>query len=311
TDALLLALRSIGVGPGDEVIVPSYTFFATAEVVMLLGATPRLIDIEPGTYCLDTEQLEREVRPGTKAIIPVHLFGHPANMTEIVRIAEHRGLKVIEDSAQALGASYQGHKVGGLGDFGCISFYPTKNAGAYGDGGMVVTNDDSLAQRVGILRSHGSSRKFIPEMVGYNSRLDELQAAVLRVKLRHLDEWIERRRSLAAAYSELLSELNISLPQEAEYAESVYHLYVVEVENRDRLAKELASVGVSTGVYYPMPLHLVPALQSLGYIEGDFPASEEASKRSLAIPLYPEMTTEQLHYVAGALRQAVGIREQR
>ncbi|MCI0439501.1 MAG: DegT/DnrJ/EryC1/StrS family aminotransferase [Chloroflexi bacterium] len=307
TDALLLSLRAIGVSAGDEVIVPDFTFYATAEVVMLLGATPRLVDIDPQTYCLDVEQLEEAVGPRTKAIIPVHLFGHPADMDGVTEIAERHGLTVIEDNAQAIGAEHRGRKTGGLGRIGCLSFYPTKNLGAYGDGGMVVTNDASIAEKVAQLRAHGWSQKHkhVPEVVGYNSRLDELQAAILRVKLKRLEAWSQKRRELASAYSAALAGLSIRLPVEAEHARSAYHLYVVEVDGRERVVRELAAAGVGTGVYYPYPLHLVPALKGLGHAAGDFPASERASERCLALPLYPEMTTEQLEHVVEAVANAV------
>jgi dTDP-4-amino-4,6-dideoxygalactose transaminase len=293
----------MGVGPGDEVIAPAFTFFATAEVVILLGARPVLVDIEPETYSLDVAQLERAVGPRTKAIIPVHLFGHPADMDLILDLARRHGLKVVEDNAQAIGAGYKGRKTGSLGDAGCLSFFPSKNLGAYGDGGMIVTNDSLLAQQFRMLRTHGWTEKYYPEQVGYNSRLDELQAAILRVKLRHLDQWNESRRQRAATYTEALAGLGIGLPKEMEYAYDVYHLYVIQVSGRDLMAQELAQAGISTSVYYPYPLHLVPAMESLGYHQGDFPVSEAAAARCLAIPLFPEITREQLEHVVGAVRR--------
>lgn len=305
TDALLLSLRAMGIGPGDEVIVPAFTFFATAEVVSLLGARPVLVDIEPETYSLDVAQLERAVRPQTKAIIPVHLFGHPADMDPILDVAKQHGLKVVEDNAQAIGAGYKGRKTGSLGDAGCLSFFPSKNLGAYGDGGMIVTNDPLLERQFRMLRTHGWTEKYYSETVGYNSRLDELQAAILRVKLRHLDQWNELRRQWAATYTEELAGLNIGLPMEMEYAYDIYHLYVIQASDRDQVAQELAQAGVSTSVYYPYPLHLVPAMESLGYQKGDFPVAEAAAERCLAIPLYPEMSMEELKHVTGALRRIV------
>ena len=305
TDALLLTLRALGVGPGDEVIVPAYTFFATCGVVMLLGAQPVLVDIDPHTYCIDTQLLQAAVTPRTKAIVPVHLFGHSADMDPILDLASRHGLKVIEDNAQAFGARYRGKMTGSIGDAGCLSFYPTKNLGAYGDAGMVLTNNDRLADELLMLRTHGWREKYYAEAVGYNSRLDELQAAILRVKLTHLDEWNQRRRSLADRYDAQLADLDIRTPEELQYAQHVYHLYVVEVDARERVSKELAAAGIGTAVYYPHPLHLVPALRNAGYKVGDFPVAERAARNCLAIPLFPEMTTAQVDHLVKALRQIV------
>ena len=305
TDALLLTLRALGVGPGDEVIVPAFTFFATAEVVLLLGATPVLVDITPDTYCMDVNLLERSIGPRTKAILPVHLFGHPADMDPTLEAAQRHGLPVVEDNAQAIGARYKSRMTGSLGDAGCLSFYPSKNLGAYGDAGMVVTNDDHLAEQIRMLRTHGWNRKYYSEIAGYNSRLDELQAAILRIKLRHLNSWNEARRRWATGYTEALASTDIGLPTEMEYAHHVYHLYVIQVSERDRVAQELSQVGVSTSVYYPYPLHLMPSTQDLGYQKGDFPVSEAASEQLLAIPLYPEMSVEQVKLVVESIESAV------
>ena len=305
TDALVLALRALGVGPGDEVIVPTYTFFATAEAVMLVGATPVLVDIEPDTYCLGVQQVAERITARTKAFIPVHLYGHPADMIPLLELAQAHGLRVIEDNAQAFGAEYGGRKTGSLGDAGCLSFFPSKNLGAYGDGGMMVTNDGEVAERVRMLRTHGWRRKYYPEMLGYNSRLDELQAAILRVKLRHLDGWNERRRNLARQYAERLSGLGVGLPHEAPQAKHAYHLYVVRVKDRDRVQQCLNEAGIASAVYYPQPLHLTEPCRPLGYHEGDFPVAELASRETLAIPLYPEMPKEQLHSVVAALERAM------
>jgi dTDP-4-amino-4,6-dideoxygalactose transaminase len=282
TDALLLTLRAYGVGPGDEVIVPAYTFFATAEVVSQVGATPVFVDIDPRTYCLDVKQLEAKISARTKAIIPVHLYGHPADMAPILELAKKHGLKVIEDNAQALGAEYKGRKTGSLGDAGCLSFFPSKTLGGYGDGGMVVTNDPTLAETVRKLRTHGWRTKYYPEMIGYNSRLDELQAAILRVKLRHLDAWNERRRKIAEQYRALLAGNGIELPWE-----------------------RLKAMGIASAVYYPLPLHLVEPYRDLGYGPGAFPEAERAAKETLAIPLYPEMTSDQIETVASGVRDAL------
>jgi dTDP-4-amino-4,6-dideoxygalactose transaminase len=305
TDALVLALRALGIGLGDEVLVPAYTFFATAEAVMLVGATPVFVDIESDTYCLDVQQVAKRISARTKAVIPVHLYGHPADMTPLLELVRTYGLKVIEDNAQSFGAEYCGHKTGGLGDVGCLSFFPTKNLGAYGDGGMVVTSDSEVAERVRMLRTHGWRGKYHPEMIGYNSRLDELQAAALRVKLRHLDAWNERRRDLAQQYTEQLSSLSIGVPFEAPQARHVYHLYVIRVKERDKVQQCLKEAGIASGVYYPQPLHLTEPCRSLGFKEGDLPVAEQTSQETLAIPLYPEISAEQLQEVVAALGRAV------
>ena len=307
TDALVLTLRALGVGPGDEVIVPAFTFLATCSSVMLLGGTPVLVDIDEDTYCIDVDQAVSKVSPTTKAIIPVHLFGHPADMDPLLELAAERGIRIVEDNAQAIGARYKDMMTGSIGDVGCLSFYPSKNLGAYGDGGMVLTNDDGLAGVVTRLRSHGWKQKYYPEMVGYNSRLDEIQAAILRVKLQHIDEWNHGRRDHAGTYGELLAGLSLRPPGEAAYAGSVYHLYVVEVHDRQRVIAELDSNGIGNAVYYPYPLHMTPILASLGHGPGDFPVSERAAERCLAIPLFPEMTGGQIEHVATVLREAVGV----
>lgn len=304
TDSLLLAMRALGIGPGDEVIVPAFTFFATAEVVSMVGAKPVLVDVEPETYCLDIAKLQEAVTPRTKAIIPVHLFGHPSDMGPIMDFARQHKLKVVEDNAQAIGAKYKGQRTGGIGDIGCLSFYPTKNLGAYGDGGMLVTNDDAVARAVRMLRTHGWEKKYYSEMVGYNSRLDEIQAAILRVKLPHLDAWNEERRRVAASYDELLTIPHVGLPHEKPFGYHVYHLYVIEVNKREAIAQELSKAGVATAVYYPYALHMMPVYKDLGYKKGDFPVSEAASERCLALPLFPEMTGDQVAAVAKAFREA-------
>jgi len=301
TDALLLTLRAYGIGPGDEVIVPAYTFFATAEVVSLLGATPTFVDIDPETYCIDVRGIEERITEPIKAIIPVHLYGHPADMDPMLALAREYGLKVIEDNAQAFGAEYTGRKTGSLGDAGCLSFYPSKNLGGYGDGGTVVTNDARVAAQVRLLRTHGWRRKYYSETIGYNSRLDELQAAILRVKLRHVDSWNDRRREVAQAYGRRLTEFGVIIPSEASYARHVYHLYVVRVQRRAELQKRLRAMGIASAIYYPVPLHLVGAYVELGHGQGDFPEAERAAQESLALPMFPEMSDEQLAYVVGAV----------
>jgi dTDP-4-amino-4,6-dideoxygalactose transaminase len=304
TDALILSLRALGIGTGDEVIVPTYTFFATAEAVALVGATPVLVDTDPDTYCLDVSQVAGKITAQTKAVIPVHLYGHPAEMRPLLELAGAYGLKVIEDNAQAFGAEYDGRKTGGLSDAGCLSFFPSKNLGAFGDGGMVVTNSRDVADRVRIFGSHGWRKKYYPETIGSNSRLDELQAAILRVKLRYVDRWNERRRELVREYKERLAGLNIGLPAEHPRARSVYHLFIIRVKERERVRRYLEAQGIASAVYYPQPLHFTAPFRNQ-YRPGDFPAAEQASKETLAIPLYPEMTIPQLAEVARAIAQTV------
>lgn len=305
TDALVLALRALEIGPGDEVIVPSYTFFATAGAVLQVGATPVCVDIEPAHYSMDVSLIAERITPHTRAIIPVHLYGHPANTTAVMEIARERGLKVIEDNAQALGAEHGGSKTGSVGDVACLSFFPSKNLGGCGDGGMVVTSDDELADRVRMLRTHGWRKKYFPEMVGYNSRLDELQAAILRVKLRYLDRWNERRRFLAKQYQAQFVGTGIRTPVEAADARHVYHVYVIEVDNREQVQRRLKEHGIPTAIYYPQPLHLTKPLAH-SYSPGEFPVSESASERTLSIPFFPEMSEEQLEVVASRVKDAVG-----
>jgi dTDP-4-amino-4,6-dideoxygalactose transaminase len=304
TDALLLALRALEIGPGDEVVVPSYTFFATAEAVILAGATPVFVDVELDTYCLNAQQVAERLTPRTKAVIPVHLYGHPVDMGPLMELARARGVKVIEDNAQALGSEYQGRRTGGLGDVGCLSFFPSKNLGAAGDGGMVVTNDGQVAERVRMLRTHGWRKKYHPEMIGYNSRLDELQAAILRVKLPHLAGWNERRRELAQKYTERLRGLGIGVPHEAPYARHIYHLYMIQVRNRDKVQEQLTTDGIGSALYYPQPLHLVEPCKDLAGSRGNFPVSEAAAQSTLAIPLYPEMSESQFEAVVSSLAKA-------
>ncbi len=305
TDALLLVLRGYGIGPGDEVIVPAYTFVATAEVVSQAGATPVFVDINPTTYCLDVAQLEALVTPRTKAVIPVHLFGHPADMNALLEMAARRKIKVIEDNAQAVGAEYLGRRTGALGDAGCLSFFPSKNLGGYGDGGMVVTNDADLAATVRKLRSHGWTVKYQPEAVGFNSRLDELQAAVLRVKFRHLDAWTARRRAIAERYRTSLAGSGVQLPVEAPGAKHVYHLFVIRVSARDAVREQLRSRGIASGTYYPTPLHLLAPYAHPGSRAVSCPHAERAAGETLAVPLYPEMTAEEVAAVASGVRDAV------
>ncbi len=305
TDALLLALDALNIGRGDEVILPAFTFFASVGTILQRGAKPVLVDVDPNKYCIDVKRIEENITNKTKAIMPVHLFGHPAEMDLITGIASKYNLNVVEDNAQAIGASYKGRMTGSIGDAGCLSFFPSKNLGAYGDGGMVVTSNNQLAEKIRKLRTHGWSKKYYPEIVGYNSRLDELQAAILRIKLRRLHMWNEARRKLAKRYAEQLHHIDVDLPIESEGAHHVYHLYVIRTPNRDNVATNLAESGVATGVYYPHPIHLVPAMKDFGYHVGDFPVSEKASNQCLALPIYPEMTRIEQDKVASVLEKSI------
>jgi len=305
TAALHLALRILGVGPGDEVVTTAYTFIATAEVVSLVGARPVFVDIDPRTYNMDPAKLEEAITPRTRAIIAVHLAGQPADMDPILDVARRHGLPVIEDAAQAHGATYRGRPVGTMGDLACFSFYPGKNLGCYGDGGALVTDRDDYADQARLLRDHGRRSKYEHLVTGYGYRLDALQAAILRAKLPHLREWNERRRAHAAAYAELLRLLGVGLPQELPGARSVYHLYVVRVPARDQVFASMRERGIGVGIHYPIPLHLQPVYRDLGYREGDFPEAERAAREVLSLPMYPELTRAQMERVAAALAKAL------
>lgn len=305
TDALVIALRAAGVEPGDEVIVPAFSFFATAGTVMTIGARPVFVDINPDTYLIDTAAIEAAITPRTKAIIPVHLYGQPADMDELMAIAQKHGLKVIEDNAQAIGAVYKGKKTAAIGDIGCLSFFPSKNLGAYGDGGMVTTNDDRMAEKVRMLRVHGWKKKYFPEMLGYNSRLDEMQAAILRVKFKHLDSWNTRRAEIAHAYSKYLGELGLCVPVEAPDRTHVYHLYMVVFDQRDAVQHALREAGIASEVYYPQPLHLAEPSRKYGTGEGQCPVAEQCSKTLLALPVYPDLTATQMEEVLSTVEKAV------
>jgi dTDP-4-amino-4,6-dideoxygalactose transaminase len=303
TDALVLALRALNIGAGDEVIIPAYTFFATAGTVMSVGAKPVIVDIDPSTYEIDVTKIEERITPNTKAIIPVHLYGHPADMDQILELAQKHSLKVIEDNAQAFGATYKDRKTGSIGDIGCLSFFPTKNLGAFGDGGMVVTNDPALAERMRMLRTHGWKKKYYSEEVGYNSRLDAMQAAILQAKLPHLDEWNEKRRAIAARYSEKLSPMGVTVPVECDWGTHVYHLYIIRSDRRAELQAFLKQKGIASEVYYPLPPHLSIPCRLFGYKEGDYPHAERASQETLALPLYPELTVQQQDAVVQAVAE--------
>jgi dTDP-4-amino-4,6-dideoxygalactose transaminase len=302
TDALRLTLTALGIGPGDEVITTPFTFIATANTISHCGARPVFVDIAPRTYNIDPAAIEAAITERTKAVVAVHLYGQPAGMDPIIELAEAHGLYVIEDAAQAIGARYNGRRVGSIGHAGCLSFYPTKNLGAYGDGGMVVTNDAVLAEKVDVLRRQGGKRKYHAEVLGFNSRLDALQAAILGVKLKYLDGWNEARRRVAQRYNELLDGLPVTTPYESPDVYHVYHQYTIRAQVRDALAAYLKERRIGTMVYYPVPLHLQELYTSLGYGEGSLPASEAASQEVLSLPMYPELTEAQQVVVAGAIR---------
>ncbi|MGG1596258.1 DegT/DnrJ/EryC1/StrS family aminotransferase [Paenibacillus naphthalenovorans] len=303
TDALLLTLDALGVGQGDEVITTPYTFFATAEVISQVGATPVFVDIEPDTYNIDVTKIEAAITSKTKAIIPVHLYGLPVNMDEVLRISKDYNLYVIEDACQAIGATYKGKRVGSMGTAGCFSFFPTKNLGGFGDGGIIVTNDAELAKKLRILRVHGSSPKYYHAMIGYNSRLDPIQAAMLQVKLQYIDEWNAKRRELALKYNEAFKDLPVHVPvQDSAPYLGVYHLYILATEYRDDLLAYLEKNGISSGIYYPVPLHLQKVYRELGFEEGSLPKSEQVSKMTLALPLYPELSEEMQEHIIAVVR---------
>ena len=303
TDALILALRALGVGPGDDVIVPDYTFLATASAVLHVGASPVLVDVDADTYCLDLEAVAEQITVRTRAVIPVHLFGQTVDMSGLMDLATAHGLAVIEDNAQALGAMYRDRRTGAIGHVGCLSFFPSKNLGGYGDGGMVVTGDADLADRVRMLRTHGWREKYDPEILGYNSRLDEIQAAILRVKLRHLDAWNAERGRRARLYAQAFAGTSVRTPIERADSTHVHHLYVVRVAHREAMERALKERGVATAVYYPRPLHRTRLFRALA-AERAFPISDALSEELLAIPLYPEMSDEQQDTVVAAVRAA-------
>jgi dTDP-4-amino-4,6-dideoxygalactose transaminase len=306
TEALILALRVCGVQAGDEVVIPPFTFVATGSAISALGAKPVFADIRPDTYNIDPWDLARRVTKKTKAIIAVHLYGLACDMDTILNFARAHNLRVIEDNAQSIGASYKGRRTGSLGDAACMSFYPTKNLGAYGDAGMVVTNSDEAAARLRTLRNHGQSAKYVSSEPGWNSRLDEIQAAILRVKLRHLPEWQRARQAHAAAFTKLLLGISgIMPPLIPEGYEHVFHQYTIRVERRDALMKYLSERKIGCSVYYPVPLHLQPLYASLGHKAGDFPHAERAAQEVLSLPMFPELRPEQVTRVAESIAEFV------
>ncbi len=305
TSALHLAMLCLGVGPSDEVILPAMTFIATAWGISYVGAKPVFVDVDPARRTMDPQKLEAAITKRTKAIIPVHLYGMPADMEAIMAVAGKHGIPVVEDAAQSQGARYRGKRVGPFGVMAATSFYPGKNLGAYGEGGALLTNDEAIAKHARSLRDHGQSQRYHHDEVGFNYRMDGLQGAVLSIKLKHLDAWNAARRSHAQRYNELLAGLPVTLPTFPADSESVWHLYVIECDDRDKLRERLSSAGVDTGLHYPVPLHLQKVYAGLGRGRGSFPVSERIGDRCISLPMFAELTDEQVNTVAAALRAAL------
>jgi dTDP-4-amino-4,6-dideoxygalactose transaminase len=301
TSALHVALLAAGVGPGDEVVTVPFTFVATAAAIIYAGAKPVFVDVDPMTYCMDPGKVEDAITGRTKAIMPVHLYGHPADMDPILEIGRRRGITVIEDAAQAHGARYKGRPCGSMGEMAGFSFYPGKNLGAYGEGGAAVTNDPAMARTMRLLRSWGEERRYEHSLKGFNYRMDGIQGAILRVKLRHLEAWTEARRARAADYARAFAGSGVTIPTEADGCRHVYHVYAVRLRNRDATRAQLQERGIHTGVHYPIPIHLQPAYRDLGYKAGDFPVSEQVAGEVLSLPMFPEMTSAQASEVAEAV----------
>jgi len=301
TSALHLALLAAGIGPGDEVITVPFTFVATVAAIYYTGATPVFVDINPRTFTIDVEAIEGAITERTKAILPVHLYGQPADMDPILDIAKRHGLIVIEDAAQAHGAEYKGKRVGSIGDMGCFSFYPGKNLGAYGEGGMVVTSNAEYTRTIRMLRDWGAEQKYHHVLKGYNFRLEGIQGAVLRVKLRHLEKWTEARRAAAAHYDELLADSGVQTPEAMSYARHVYHVYAIRTQQRSEWQQALQAKGIQTGIHYPIPVHLLSAYADLGYTKGDFPHSEQAANEVLSLPMFAELSWAQCKEVCEAV----------
>ena len=304
TDALWIALLQAGISSGDEVITTPNTFIATAEAISFCDATPVFVDIDEKTYNMDPKLIEKAITPKTKAIVPVHLYGQPADMDPIMQIAKKHRLLVIEDACQAHGAEYKGKKAGSIGDAGCFSFYPGKNLGAYGEAGAVVTNNDELAEKFRIFRDHGQAQKYYHSMVGWNARMDGIQGAVLNVKLKHLDKWNLARRKNAQLYTKLLADIKgVVVPTESDYAKHVYHIYCIRIDNRDLLIKTLAEKNIYCGIHYPVPLHLQDAYKSLGYKKGNFPVAEKCTEQIVSLPMFAELSDAQIEKVAAEVKR--------
>jgi dTDP-4-amino-4,6-dideoxygalactose transaminase len=308
TSALHLALLAADIGPGDEVITTPFTFVATAAAVCNAGARPVFVDIRRNSFTIDPELIEAAITPRTRAIVPVHLYGQPADMHPIMDIARRHGLAVIEDACQAHGAEYEGRRAGSMGDLGCFSFYPGKNLGAYGEGGLVVARDAGQAKKIRMLRDWGQERKYEHVLPGFNFRMDGIQGAILRVKLRRLEDWTERRRAAAKRYARLLADAGVGIPAEMAYARHVYHLYAIRTDDRPALQEALHAEQIQTGIHYPIPVHLQPAYASLGYTAGDFPEAEAAAREVLSLPMFPELTEPQQARVAEVLSARVAAR---
>ena len=304
TSALHLALMAAGIGAGDEVITVPFTFIASVAAIGYVGARAVLVDIDPSSFTLDPSAVENAITTRTRAILPVHLYGQPANMDPIMKVARRHGLVVIEDAAQAHGAKYKGQPVGSIGDLGCFSFYPGKNLGAYGEGGAVTTNNVEFAGKIRMLRDWGQDRKYHHVLRGFNYRMDGFQGAILRVKLHHLDRWTERRRAVAAEYNRVLADSAVRTPKEMLWARHVYHVYTLRSQDRDGLQSTLEAEGIQTGVHYPVPVHLQPAYTDLGYCRGAFPKAEESAMQVLSLPIYPELSSQAIAEVAAAVKKA-------
>ncbi len=302
TDALMLSLRGLGIGPGDEVITTPYTFFATSESIDMVGATPVFADILPDSFVIDPESVRQKITKKTKAIMPVHLFGYPANMEELKKIADEHNLKIIEDCAQAFGASNSKHRVGSQGDTGCFSFYPTKVLGCYGDGGIITTSDKELVDHLHKLRNHGAVKPFVHDEIGTNSRLDEVQAALLRIKLKRINQAINHRSQVAVNYSEQLQDVLTAVPMAPENGIHAYNLYTVRAKNRDALRQHLTDSNVGTSLCYPQPLHLQPVYSELGYQAGDLPVAEAACENALSLPVYPDMPKQHVDHACKLIK---------
>ncbi len=302
SDALFLSLKALGIGQGDEVITVSHTFISTADAIMRNGAKPIFVDVDPDTYCIDTTKVEETITKKTTAILPVHLYGHPAEMDPLMELAQKYNLFVVEDACQAHGAEYKGKKVGSIGDLGCFSFYPTKNLGAYGDGGMIVTNNEEIAEKLRMLRNYGQSKKYHHDFMGVNSRLDEIQAAILQVKLKHLDEWNEKRRMIAKRYNELLENSEIAIPLEKDYAKHVYHLYVIKHKDRNKLQQQLLKDGIQTQIHYPIPVHKQKAYLDL--VDAQLPITEKICDEILSLPMHPFMGSNEVSTISKVIQNA-------
>jgi dTDP-4-amino-4,6-dideoxygalactose transaminase len=301
TAALHLALLALGIGPGDEVITVPHTFIATSEAISAVGARPVFVDVDPASYNMDPKKVEAAITSRTKALLPVHLYGNPADMDALLAIAKRHNLLLVEDACQAHGARYKDRMAGSMGAAGCFSFYPGKNLGACGEGGAMVTDDEALAHKVRMLREHGSIKKYEHSFPGYNFRMEGIQGAILAVKLPHLDNWNDRRRAIAKRYNERLAKQGVVLPAEEGYARHVYHLYVIQSDDREALRDYLAQRGIETGLHYPIPLHESEAYASLGYRTGDFPVTEKLTQRIVSLPMYPDMSLEAADYVSDAI----------